>query len=341
MKPWLRKAAAVAGVSYVVALVIVVVLFRFVGERWWATGVGLYLPRVAFFGPLPFTTAALVVFGPRKLLYTQLLAALIVLFPMMGFVVNLPTKRAEASLRVLTFNVNSVFSGADAVTAAIMKYSPDVVVAQEVFQNDDAFQASLQKHFPTVQGSTQFMIATKYPIVGKLEPEKLPYGGRARSPRFMRYVLDTPLGRTTVYSVHPISPRFGFYSIRGAGLRKEILSGRFFRGERTDDMQYDSGLRATQVRAFTAMAAAETGPVIVAGDTNLPKLSPLLSQDLSVFVDGFASAGFGFGYTFPAKHPWMRIDRIMTSHDLEFSSFQVGCEGASDHLCAVADVQRR
>jgi endonuclease/exonuclease/phosphatase family metal-dependent hydrolase len=37
----------------------------------------------------------------------------------------------------------------------------------------------------------------------------------------------------------------------------------------------------------------------------------------------------------------MRIDRILTSHDLVFTRFAVGCEGASDHLCVVADVARR
>jgi hypothetical protein len=190
-------------------------------------------------------------------------------------------------------------------------------------------------------GSTQFLIATRFPIESTFEPDKLPQGRYARAPGFVRHVVKTPLGDVAVYNVHPISPRHGMYGIR-AGLQKEILSGRAFKVEQTEAMQSDSALRATQVRAFAEKAAAETGSVIVGGDTNLPTLSPVLSSELtSSFIDGFSSAGSGFGYTFPAKHPWMRIDRIMTSHDLAFTSFSVGCEGASDHLCVVADIRRR
>jgi len=340
MRLWARRLAAVAAVAYLATLFVIFLLLRFVGEHWWATGVGLYVPRVGFLLPLPFTTAALAFVGPRKLLYTQVAAALFVLFPMMGLVVSVPARRGEPTLRVLSFNVNSGYAGADTVVGAITKYSPDIVLIQEVFENGKVLHASVAAAFPTVQGSTQFLIGSRFPIESTFEPDRLPQGGYERAPGFIRYVLRTPLGELAVYNVHPISPRHGMYGIR-AGLKKEILSGRAFGVERTAAMQTDSALRANQVRAFAARAAAEKGAVILGGDTNLPTLSPVLASELAPFVDGFASAGSGFGYTFPAKHPWMRIDRIMTSHDLKFTSFSVGCQGASDHLCVVADIQRR
>jgi endonuclease/exonuclease/phosphatase family metal-dependent hydrolase len=37
----------------------------------------------------------------------------------------------------------------------------------------------------------------------------------------------------------------------------------------------------------------------------------------------------------------MRIDRILASPGLRFTNFDVGCRGASDHLCVVADLSRR
>ncbi|HEX3598006.1 MAG TPA: endonuclease/exonuclease/phosphatase family protein [Polyangiaceae bacterium] len=341
MKLWARRAAATLAVGYFAALVVVLVLLRFVGESFWMTAFALYLPRVGFAFPLPFVVIALWLFGPRRLLWSQLAAALIVLFPLMGFVMNLPVGNKQPSLRLMSFNVNSAYSGVDTVVNAIVQHAPDIVVIQEVSANGDLLQSSLATHFPTVQSSTQFIIATKFPITATVEPDKLPHDGRLRSPRFILYSVKTPLGDIALYNVHPISPRFGLYSLRGSGLRKEILSGRFFRGERAGGLLADTALRAEQAMAFGAMAAKERGSVIIAGDTNLPSLSPVLARALEPFVDGFPSVGEGLGYTFPAKHPWMRIDRILTSHDLRLSSFTVDCDGASDHLCIVADVQKR
>ena len=104
----------------------------------------------------------------------------------------------------------------------------------------------------------------------------------------------------------------------------------------------NSGLRAAQVADFAAAAGQETVPVVIAGDTNLPNLSWLLHRDLAGFKDGFAKAGWGFGYTFPTGHhgPWMRIDRIMAGSELHFVHFEVGHSIASDHESVVADLQR-
>jgi endonuclease/exonuclease/phosphatase (EEP) superfamily protein YafD len=343
MKAWLRRFSAAVAIAYVAGLLVVSLMLRFVGEHWWLTGVGLYLPRAVFLLPLPFAVLLLAVFGPRKLLYTQLAALLYVVFVMMSFTVSLPSRRAGTTVRVMSFNVNSGYFGVDGIIDAIAAHSPDIVLCQELMENREQLRDGLARHFPTVQLSTQFLLGTKLPVVATLEPEKLLHDGRERSPRFIRYTIRTSLGEVAVYNVHPISPRYGIYAIRGAGLRKELLSGRFFKAENTGQMQSDSELRELQVRAFARMAtaSAEHGPVIIAGDTNLPTLSPVLAENLSPFVDGFRSVGFGFGYTFPARRPWMRIDRILTTHDLRFETFTVDCQQASDHHCVIADIGRR
>jgi vancomycin resistance protein VanJ len=343
MKKWGRRAAAAVAVSYVVGLVVAVLVLRYGGERFSATAVALYLPRVAFFVPLPFAALALWVFGPRRLLYSQIVAALLVLFPLMGF--ELPslltgTRAGHDGFRVLSFNVDSLNYGSETVAAAIEAERPDVVLLQEFTPGHDDFLDRLRRSLGTVQVSTQFVIATRFPIVETTDPDRLSYAGAARSPRFMRYVLTTPLGPVAVYNVHPISPRLGFQYLRGDGLRREILSGRLFSAARSAPMREDTGLRVIQVHAFSLRAKKETWPVLIAGDTNLPSLSPALSEHLSWLADGFGSAGSGFGYTFPSHRPWMRIDRILSSAAIGFSGFKVGCRDASDHLCVVADVER-
>jgi endonuclease/exonuclease/phosphatase family metal-dependent hydrolase len=341
MKIWARRLAAAAALLYLGGLFALFALFRFAGERWWVTGVGLYVPRSAFLLPLPFTVAALLLFGPRRLLWSQLAAALFVVFPLMGFVASWPARRAGPTVRVLSFNVNSSYAGVDVVADAIAKWSPDIVLMQESLDNGEQLRARFAEQYPTVRLSTQFVVATRFSIDSATAPDVIPHEGRARSPRFVRYTMQTPLGEVAVYDVHPISPRMGMYALRGKkGLREELSTGSFFRAEHVANMQRDSTLRGLQVGAVAAMAAGERIPVIIGGDTNLPTLSPVL-RELSPFVDGFSSSGFGFGYTYPARLPWMRIDRILTSRDLVFTRFAVGCQGASDHLCVVADLARR
>jgi endonuclease/exonuclease/phosphatase family metal-dependent hydrolase len=103
------------------------------------------------------------------------------------------------------------------------------------------------------------------------------------------------------------------------------------------------GLRTLQVETFLDEAAAETGPVVVAGDTNLPDPSVTLRRYLSHFDDAFTAASWGFGYTFPNNKKWgpaMRLDRIFTAGKLRATRFEVGRSLASDHYCVVADVTR-
>ncbi|HMJ12358.1 MAG TPA: endonuclease/exonuclease/phosphatase family protein, partial [Polyangiaceae bacterium] len=154
------------------------------------------------------------------------------------------------------------------------------------------------------------------------------------------HVVETPLGSLAVYNVHPLSARGALASVRGEGLRREIASGRLITGANARKVQDETALRVLQVRTFSELARKETLPVIIAGDTNLPALSPLLSH-LSDFQDGFVAASAGFGYTFPTKLPFLRLDRIYASDSLRFVSFEVGCSTVSDHACVMADIQPR
>jgi len=340
---WPRRIVTVIAIAYPVVLLLIVLLLRWVGESWWATGVGLYLPRIAFALPLPFIALLLLVTGRRRLLYTQLVALLIVLVPLMGFVLPWPRSADHDApkLRVLSYNVDLMHGGGENLLQEIDRYSPDIAFLQEAYPDDD-FLALLRTRFPNVAESTQFIVATRLPIVSTMDPEKLPFFGRMRSPRFMQYLIETPLGPIAFYNVHPLSPREAFYELRGSGLRHELLSGRFFAAQRSPAMRVNSALRESQIRSASELAATETVPVIVAGDTNLPGQSAILRRYLSTFTDAFTDASWGFGYTFPTNRiPWMRIDRIMASKELRFVGFEVGQSKASDHHCVVADIQRK
>jgi endonuclease/exonuclease/phosphatase (EEP) superfamily protein YafD len=337
-----RIVAASASI-YTFLILAAIVSLRFLGERWWTTGVGLYLPRLVLAAPLPVFVTALAAVGPRRYIWTQIVAAWLLLFPWMGFVLPWPSlhPRAEQVVRVLSYNIDSGVGGIPNIVAEIDRYSPDVVLLQEL-AGSELIAGLLETRYPTVRVTNQFLLASRYPVVSSVDPEKLDYEGRHRSARFVQQILETPLGHIAIYNMHPLSPREIFYALRGNGMRREILSGRLFSSANAAVFQANSGLRTLQVKAVADAAQQETDPVIIAGDTNLPGLSFVLNRYLSGYQDGFVQAGRGFGYTFPTNRgPWMRIDRILASQTLRFVRFEVGTSLASDHLCVIADLQLR
>jgi endonuclease/exonuclease/phosphatase (EEP) superfamily protein YafD len=340
---WARRIAAGVAAGYSVALVLVWALLRLVGESWWVTTVGLYLPRLVLAAPLPVVAGALLMLKMRRWLWTQAAAAWLLLFPVLGFV--LPGwRRGDGSaprVRLLTCNINSALAGVEAVVAEVEQHQPDVVLLQEI-GHPDQLEAALHLRFPTVEVSGQFALASRFAIQSKADPPKLPYYGQARSPRYLQRVLETPLGPIAFYNVHPVSPREDFAALRGHGLRGELFTGRLFSGGSASLIGANAGLRELQVQSFAEAARAESAPVVIAGDTNLPGLSKIFGRHLASFQDAFESAGWGLGYTYPNdRKPWMRIDRILASEQLRFVGFEVGKSQASDHLCVAAELQRR
>jgi endonuclease/exonuclease/phosphatase (EEP) superfamily protein YafD len=338
---WARRLVQGAAVAYPLSLVAVAVILRYVGERWWASTVGLYLPRMGFALPLPFLVVALRALRMRWLLSLQALGAVVILFPLMGFVLPWGARAhgEGPTLRLLSFNVNSGHDGVQAVVDQIDHYSPDIVLLQETggHRAYERFGPLLKARYPTVETAAgQFIMATRYPLASVVDPSISTDGPGS----FQRQVLETPLGRVVIYNVHTVSPRIPLFALRGRrGLEREIASAR------TGDspIEINANLRASQVKTFAEAAAAETDPVILAGDTNLPGLSTVLHRYLSGYGDGFSRAGWGFGYTFPTDkwRPWMRIDRILADDHFRFVWFDVGhAFHASDHLCVVADLQR-
>lgn len=314
---------------------------RWIGEAHWLTTVDLYLPHGLLLVPLGLLALAALAFGPRRLLVVIAAAALVVLFPIMGLHVGGPAaSRGTPHLRLLTYNVDSGRHSIPEIVKEVQEIHPDIVVVQENEHGVSDAVAAVLPGFDT-RVSTQFFIASRYPILELFEPPKIPHGGHERSPKFVSYTLDTPLGRLNVINVHPISPRDGFEDIRGGGLKGQIESGRVFSGDRHNLID-NTVLRRLQVEGIAERARHVEGPVLIAGDTNLPGGSGILADNLGAFTDAFAEVGNGFGYTYPSHRwlPWMRIDRILAGPGLRFTRAEVGSRHGSDHYCVYADVEK-
>lgn len=337
-----RRVLAAAAWLHLAAVVAAWLALRRIGEAWWPTTVLLYLPQAFLLAPAAALSPLLALLGPRRLLLLQAAAAAVVLFPVMGLTLSGPAPATPGAprLRVLSFNVDSGSRSVPEVVAEIRAARPDVVLLQEsAARVDDAVAAALPG-FAT-RTSSQFLIASRHPIVDLYEPPRLRAGGHDRAPRFVRATLETPLGRLDVYNVHPVSPRDALESVRGDGVLEGVRSGALFDGDRRI-VTANNELRRMQVRAIAALAAASPNPVLIAGDTNLPGPSRIFADALGRWQDGFAAAGRGFGYTFPVgrRSPWMRIDRILAGPELRFLAFGVGSGRGSDHHCVWADLER-
>ena len=285
----------------------------------------------------------LVLTNELEWIWTQAVAALVLLFPVMGLVVPLPHLPRPATadrphVRVMSYNINSGAAGVGALMDEVDHYSPDVLVLVEIGAVEELIHA-LKTRYRTVGGEGQFLTASRYALVSRVDPERVAYGGRQRSPRFLVETLDTPLGVMTFYVVHPISPRDDLPALAGThGFRTLFGAGHLIATDGPGRVEANSGLREAQIRATMDLASHDPGPFVVAGDTNLPGLSRVARSYFASVTDGFTAAGAGFGYTYPTKFPWMRIDRILASRNLEFTHFEVGSSRNSDHLSVVADL---
>jgi endonuclease/exonuclease/phosphatase (EEP) superfamily protein YafD len=337
-----RWIIAIVAWLYSAAVVVDWLALRYVGESWWLTTIGLYLPHWFLLLPILALTIAIVLVGPGWLVLLEAVTAGIVLVPLMGLTIGVPALATPGTshLRVLSFNVNGGSGSIQEIAAEIKAAEPDIVLLQG---SGPAVNEAVLAELPGFHSyvSTQFLIATRFAIGGMYEPPRLSLNGVDRSPRFVGATLETPLGKLDVFSVHPISPRDAIDAVRGNGFLVDLQSGDLFDVDH-DAIQENTDLRHLQAEAIATVAAASVNPVLIGGDTNLPNQSRIFAETLGRWTDGFDKVGRGFGYTFPVgKHfPWMRIDRILAGPELRFLDFSVGRGRGSDHHCVWADLER-
>ncbi|HEY6728116.1 MAG TPA: endonuclease/exonuclease/phosphatase family protein [Polyangiaceae bacterium] len=338
----MRSGFIVLACSYPFVLAALACFIRYFDANLWLAAVALYLPRFPLLFPIPVFVALFLFVGRRKLVWTQALALAVVLFPLMGLTVPSYPRKVEAAppIRILSFNIDSGYAGPERIAAAIERSGADIVVLQESRRASQALEELLGKRYPHVQQKPYSLVFSRFPIVEVSEHEKLTTPARRRSGRFQRHVIAAPTGPFALYNVHPISPR-GTLSVRRFRTVLHVLRNPTgLSTENIRDLEQNVELRRQQMEAVANMARGETLPVILAGDFNLPELSGVFETNLGDFQDGFQIAGSGFGYTFPAELPWMRLDRILASHHFRFVTFSVNCEGLSDHRCVTASLER-
>jgi endonuclease/exonuclease/phosphatase (EEP) superfamily protein YafD len=190
----------------------------------------------------------------------------------------------------------------------------DILLLQATYDS----LGDLKSHFPdrTTHRVDDFVLVTRFKLMSVEEPPPLADG---ELPKFVGYVLETPSGLLRVYNVHPFSPRHALFE--------------------DDETKKNIARREAQIEAAAWSAKSDGPPFVIVGDTNLPPWSAIARRRLGDLHDAFADVGFGFGYTFPAKRPWLRIDRAFADDRVRFLDARVGPLGASDHRPLFVDFE--
>jgi endonuclease/exonuclease/phosphatase (EEP) superfamily protein YafD len=299
-----------------IAGVVLFIAALLLGESSRPTLVLLYAPRF----PLLVAGATGALLAPltrrtvRLLVALEVVLCVVVLFPVMGLAVA-PSRPAEQPIHLASYNVFFGKAGRSALTDEIAAMPADVLVIQAAYES---LSERLRERLPdrTIRQDNELLLVSKFPVRSVEVPPMLPDG---TPPMFVKYVIDTPGGALRVFNVHPYSPRHALFGDRETGGNMAQREG--------------------QIAAAVAAAQNDVPPFVIAGDTNLPALSAIGRRHLSGLTDAFADVGLGFGYTFPAKRPWMRIDRVLGSDDVHFADVRVAPRGASDHRAIFVDLE--
>ena len=285
----------------------------------------LFMPRWLFVVPVVLLGVGAGWARSRWLAALVVMDGLLVLGPLMGF--GVPWRRLATAapvgprVRVMTFNRAAQSLDARGFIRYLERQRIDVVCFQEPGESEviDAYFAE-GWHLDRNR-----RIASRFPIRAELAMPPDVYKSDARySMRLDRVRLLHPDGfEFVVGSAHLPTVRRGYVRLRLGDVR----------GFRLHLTWWDEEAG----RLLEALTESTDLPMIVGGDFNMPADYSTMAAILSTFPSAFDRAGWGYGYTRPASHPWVRIDHILAGREWTFRRSWVGPDFGSDHLPIVAE----
>jgi len=251
----------------------------------------------------------------------------------------------EPSLKVISYNVGLFAHSekpenrevlADSVSAYLMRQDADIICLQEFYLPSTVnMDRWLRKHFPGYKAE-YYVLTGKSGYAGNLTLSRRPVVSRGKEvfekSTNMSVWTDIRLDSSTVriYNCH-----FESYN---------ISLGRLVKGVRDDAFREEIGLkmrrsireRPRQVADVLQSVNEASVSSLVLGDFNDTPLSYTYFRLLRNRYDSFVKAGKGFGATYRALWPFIRIDYILYPKDLHAVSLEVGEVTYSDHFPVIA-----
>lgn len=315
---------------------ILCVSVRVLAEKWWVATILLFSPRWLIAVPL-LLLIPLAVMNNRRLAIPLVGAALIVVFPFMGF--NLPLSFPQTVppgkaqlLRVLTLNLDTGKFDAAQFIELLKNSAIDVVALQEY---PDSLALPLPSGWQIIS-ERGLAVASRFPVdsgkVVQVTPPRSIWPGTY----LLQTVIHAPGGDIAFCSLQFPTPRFG--------LQRILDRNTLFSLARKDVLEQDTAYRWRVAHEVQRYVATLSLPVVIAGDFNTPVDSPLFRQIWVGYTNAFSAVGWGFGWTQRVTIHGLpfsaRIDHILTGKELSPKLCVVGPDCGSDHLPLIADIAR-
>lgn len=316
------------------------------GALWWFQVLALGLPALTVL-LVPLAIGSFVL-KHRMLGAVQVLLLLLFLLRHAPFGLMNGEVSAEGAtpVRILTYNthggVGYVGGGDAGVVKLVQETDPDVVCLQEFGAESARARPGTASReldglgYRHIAPSPEGRRETRRPILTRLPIEEtalLPLSGGAES-YATRAVVQGENGPFSIYNVHLV----GFSSDRPWRGPSSILDPRdwlsFFR---------NSGgayiLRAEEASALREHLDVEELPHVVCGDFNTTSNQWAYHHVTDNLQDTFELAGEGWGKTYHARLPVVRIDYVFASQDWNVITSDVLTTGASDHRAVLAELE--
>lgn len=213
-------------------------------------------------------------------------------------------------LRVLSQNVDADNPDPQKTAQELLAADADVVALEEITTADmKIYKAAFAKTYPYEVQRDTVALWSKYPVA---QSKSVDVGFKWT--RALRAEVNTPEGKVAVYVAHLASVRVG--------------AGGFTSGQRNDT-----------IKALGRQISDEKlNGVIVMGDFNGTANDRSLAPLTTGLRSAQGAAGYGFGFTWPAKFPMARIDHILVRGVTPTKAWVMKSTG-SDHRPVVAELR--
>jgi endonuclease/exonuclease/phosphatase (EEP) superfamily protein YafD len=319
----LDRTVQIAAWLYLAASVLFWLFLEVAGDRWWGATLIMFGPRWLWALPLGLLLPLAVAFNRRALWFLGC-SIVVVVGPIMGLCINVPQSQSTGPglhLRVLTNNTQGERLDLQAMASLIGKTHPDIVTFQEWLPGRPV--TIFDDHWNVILDA-DFVLASRFPI----RTVRVSFDQHAAQRRgaTVAYDVQTPDKTIRFFSVHLTSPHAVF--------RNALELKRHGRAQVT----YNSKARGEEAADLRQQADAFDGPLLLAGDFNLPSDSTIFRKYFSSFTDSFSTAGFGFGWTYYERWTVTRIDHILAGPGWTCQRCWIGPADGSDHRPLIADL---
>jgi vancomycin resistance protein VanJ len=265
---------------------------------------------------LPWVGLAIPVLGLAALVRRSATAGVALLVPlavwgMMFGNAIIPGKGGGThDLRVLSHNVDAANPDPTKTAQDLLTADADVIALEELTTADlKIYKEQFAAKYPHVVARGTVALWSKYPVE---ESESVDVGFSWT--RALRAEVSTPEGKVAFYVAHLASVRIG-------------TSG-FTSNQRNDTIK----------QLGQQIAQEKDAGVVVMGDFNGTANDRSLAPITVGLRSAQGAAGFGFGFTWPAKFPMARIDHIMVRGVVPTKAWVMAPTG-SDHRPVVAEIR--